>query len=150
MVTAAMRRLGFDAAALIETLHSAQEAFGCLDETALRYAAGQLGLPLSHVYGVATFYNLFTLKPQGAHTCVVCMGTACYIKGGAPILAEIERRFQLRPGETTPDQRVSLLVARCLGTCGLAPAAVYDGVIVGSVAPASAAAQIEEWLGDEP
>src|SRR5688572_5470153 len=86
IVNATMRKHGFTPDALIETLHSAQEAFGFLDDTAMRFVAEGLGVPLSRVYGVATFYNLFSLKPQGAHTCVVCLGTACYIKGGPEIL----------------------------------------------------------------
>jgi hypothetical protein len=81
IVDATARRYGREPHALIETLHTVQESFGYLDETALRYVAGSLKLPLSRVYGVATFYHFFTLKPKGKHTCVVCTGTACYIKG---------------------------------------------------------------------
>ena len=150
IVQTTMRRHGFAPDALIETLHSAQEAFGFLDDTALRYVAQSLKLPLSRVYGVATFYNLFTLKPQGAHTCVVCLGTACYIQGGPKILAEIEKSIGLRKGETTRDKQVSLLVARCLGTCGLAPAVVLDGEIEGKISPAEVTAHLKEWLADEP
>lgn len=150
IVTATMRRHGFAANALIETLHSAQEAFGFLDDITLRYVAQSLGLPLSKVYGVATFYNLFTLKPQGEHTCVVCLGTACYIKGSPQILDEIEQAYGIRRGETTPDKKVSLLVARCLGTCGLAPAVVFDGQVVGKLEPASAVQRLEEWTQREP
>lgn len=149
LVQAMMRRHGFAADALIETLHSAQEAFGYLDETALRYIASGLSLPLSRVYGVATFYNLFTLKPQGAHTCVVCMGTACYIKGGPQILGALEAAAGIRRGETTPDKALSLVVARCLGACGLAPAVVFDGEVVGKVQPEEAAARAEKWIERE-
>ncbi len=150
IITATMRRHGFAANALIETLHSAQEAFGYLDDVTLRYVAQSLTLPLSKVYGVATFYNLFTLKPQGEHTCVVCLGTACYIKGGPQILSEIEQAYGIRRGETTPDKKVSLLVARCLGTCGLAPAVVFDGQVAGKLEPTSAVERIEEWTQREP
>ena len=80
MVDATMRRLGHQSRSLIETLHTVQEAFGYLDEGALRYVATSLHVPLSRAYGVATFYHFFTLKPAGKHSCVVCMGTACYIK----------------------------------------------------------------------
>jgi bidirectional [NiFe] hydrogenase diaphorase subunit len=146
LVQATMRRHGFAADALIETLHSAQEAFGYLDEAALRYIASSLALPLSRVYGVATFYNLFTLKPQGAHTCVVCLGTACYIKGGPQILAALERAAGIHRGETTPDKSLSLMVARCLGACGLAPAVVFDGEVVGKMQPDQAVARAEKWI----
>ena len=81
IVEATMRRQGYDTHALIEALHSAQQAFGFLDEPTMRYVAASLRVPLSKVYGVATFYHYFTLKPQGKHACVVCLGTACYIKG---------------------------------------------------------------------
>jgi bidirectional [NiFe] hydrogenase diaphorase subunit len=77
MVDATMRRLGNQSRGLIETLHTVQEAFGYLDEDALRYLAVSLRVPLSRAYGVATFYHFFTLKPAGEHTCVVCTGTAC-------------------------------------------------------------------------
>ena len=150
IVTATMRRHGFAPNALIETLHSAQEAFGYLDDITLRFIAQSLKLPPSKVYGVATFYNLFTLKPQGAHTCVVCLGTACYIKGGAALLAQIEQSLCIHRGETTPDKQVSLLVARCLGTCGLAPAAVFDGEVSGMVQPNEAVERVQEWTHREP
>ncbi|MBK8020512.1 MAG: bidirectional hydrogenase complex protein HoxE [Chloroflexi bacterium] len=145
IVTATMRRHGFSPDALIETLHSAQEAFGYLDETALRYVASSLMVPLSKVYGVATFYNLFSLKPQGEHTCVVCMGTACYIKGSPQILDAIEQEFGIKGGETTTDKKVSLMIARCLGSCGLASAVVFDGDVAGKVEPEKAVERIRRW-----
>lgn len=149
IVTTTMRKHGYAPDALIETLHSTQEAFGYLDDTALRYVAQSLDIPLSRVYGVATFYNLFMLKPQGEHACVVCLGTACYIKGGPQILEAIETTAGIQKGETTPDKKVSLLVARCLGTCGLAPAVVFDGEVVGKVEPDDAAKHIEKWINHE-
>lgn len=148
IVNAAMRRNGFEPSALIETLHAEQEAFGYLEEAGLRYIAHSLSVPLSKVYGVATFYNHFTLKPQGEHTCVVCLGTACYIKGAAQIVTAINNQTGIKPGETTPDKKLSLLVARCIGACGMAPAVVYDGEIAGLVEPAQALAQITEWTND--
>ncbi len=148
IVQATMRKHGFAPDALIETLHSAQEAFGYLDDDALRYVGRSLRLPLSRVYGVATFYNLFTLKPQGQHTCVVCMGTACYIKGGPDVLKAIEEAAGVRKGETTPDKKVSLLVARCLGACALAPAVVYDGEMDGHLTPETAACRVKEWMSN--
>jgi bidirectional [NiFe] hydrogenase diaphorase subunit len=150
LVQATMRRHGFAPDALIETLHTAQEAFGFLDEAALRYIADALTLPLSRVYGVATFYNLFSLRPQGAHTCVVCLGTACYIKGAPHILTALEDAAGIHRGETTPDKSLSLVVARCLGACGLAPAVVFDGEVVGKVQPDDAVARAEKWIAHEP
>jgi bidirectional [NiFe] hydrogenase diaphorase subunit len=135
VVDTAMRRHGYEADALIEALHAAQETFGFLDDAALRYVGASLGLPPSRVFGVATFYNFFHLRPQGEHTCLVCTGTACYIKGGTSLLDAVETHYGLENGETTPDGRLSLLTARCVGSCGLAPVAVLDGQVVGLLEP---------------
>jgi bidirectional [NiFe] hydrogenase diaphorase subunit len=133
IVKAAMQRNGNDRHALIETLHAVQESFGYLDEDSLRFVAASLNAPLSQVYGVSTFYHLFSMKPAGQHTCVVCTGTACYIKGTPTLLNEIERRFGVKAGETTPDGSLSLMTARCLGSCGMAPVAVFDGEVGGNL-----------------
>src|SRR5579885_2840592 len=146
MVEATARRHGREPHALIETLHTVQESFGYLAETALGYVAGPLRLPLSRVYGVATFYHFFTLKPKGKHTCVVCTGTACYIKGAPALLAAVGKRYGNQPGETTGDNRLSLVTARCLGSCGLAPAAVLDSAVLGKVTPATLVEQIERGV----
>jgi bidirectional [NiFe] hydrogenase diaphorase subunit len=133
IVDATMRRYGYAGNSLIESLHTAQESFGYLDEPALRFVAGSLSLPLSKVYGVATFYHHFMLKPQGKHTCVVCLGTACYIKGATELLDSLQRKYGVKAGQTTKDGELSVLTARCLGSCGLAPAAVLDGAVLGKV-----------------
>jgi bidirectional [NiFe] hydrogenase diaphorase subunit len=149
LVAAVMRRHGYRPNALIETLHCAQEAFGYLEPEALDYVAASLGVPPSKVYGVATFYHFFTLKPKGEHTCVVCTGTACYIKGAADILEAIEKEFNVQPGETTADNKLSLLTARCFGSCGLAPAATFDGEVVGKLTPEAALDRIRRWMDDD-
>jgi len=132
-----MTRLGRRPEALIEVLHAAQEAFGFLTRDALADIAEALQLPLSRVYGVATFYSHFTLEPQGRHICVVCTGTACYISGAARLLDAIEADLTVRPGQTTADGLLSLLTARCIGSCSLAPTAVVDGELHGTLtAPA--------------
>lgn len=146
MVEGTMRRHGHGSDSLIEVLHTVQESFGYLDSAALRFVADSLRLPLSKVYGVATFYNVFSLKPQGEHTCVVCTGTACYIKGAANLLNTAAAEAGLHPGETTTDNRVSLLTARCLGSCGLAPAVVFDGNVSGNVDPEALARQLRRWM----
>lgn len=133
IVQATMQRNGFERDGLIETLHTVQESFGFLDDDSLRYVAASLNAPLSQVYGVSTFYHLFSLKPAGRHTCVVCLGTACYIKGIPLLLKEIEKVYGIKAGETTADGSLSLMTARCLGSCGLAPVAVFDGDIAGKV-----------------
>ena len=136
IVDATARRHGREPNALIETLHTVQECFGYLDESALRFVASSLGVPLSRVYGVATFYHFFSLKPKGKHTCVVCTGTACYINGASGLLDEISRTLGVEAGATTPDGKVSVLKARCLGACSLAPAVVIDGEVHGKATPA--------------
>jgi bidirectional [NiFe] hydrogenase diaphorase subunit len=141
-----MRKLGYAPHALIETLHTVQESFGFLDKEALKWVARSLRLPPSKVYGVATFYNLFTLKPQGAHTCVVCLGTACYVKGSANILEAVEKFASIKAGETTPDKQLSLLIARCIGACGIAPTVVYDGAPAGHLSPEQAVKKLKGIL----
>ncbi|MBK5964627.1 hydrogenase HoxE [Thiocystis minor] len=144
LVNATMRRNGYADHALIETLHSVQDAFGFLDETSLRFVAASLDLPLSKVYGVATFYHIFMLKPKGRHACVVCTGTACYIKGAGALLEGIQGRYGVNPGDTTEDDRLSVLTARCVGACGLAPAVVLDGDVLGKLATDTLIAKLEE------
>ena len=145
IIDAKMRKLGYQSHALIETLHAVQESFGFLEEDALRWVAKSLRVPPSKVYGVATFYNFFTLKPGGVHTCVVCLGTACYVKSAAHILEAIEAFAKIKPGETTPDKQLSLLTVRCIGACGIAPAVVYDGNVSGRLTPDQA---IEKLKGN--
>jgi bidirectional [NiFe] hydrogenase diaphorase subunit len=145
LVDATMRRMGQQSRGLIETLHTVQEAFGYLDESALRYVAMSLRVPLSRAYGVATFYHFFTLKPAGQHTCVICLGTACYIKGAPQLMDAMDKDLDLHPGETTPDGKISLLTARCLGSCGLAPAVVYDQEVAGKVTAPSLRERISQW-----
>ena len=144
LVNGTMRRNGHAGHALIETLHSVQSAFGYLDETALRFVAASLDLPLSKVYGVATFYHLFMLEPKGRHTCVVCAGTACYIRGAAGLVKAVQQRFGVAPGATTGDDRLSVLTARCVGACGLAPAVVLDRNVLGKQTPTELLARIED------
>jgi bidirectional [NiFe] hydrogenase diaphorase subunit len=145
LVDATIRRQGAQPRGLIETLHTVQEAFGYLDEQALRYVAMSLRVPLSRAFGVATFYHFFTLKPAGEHTCVICMGTACYIKGAPQLLDAVRKDLGIAPGETTPDNKVSLLTARCLGSCGLAPAVVYDQEVAGKVSTAAVREHLKKW-----
>jgi bidirectional [NiFe] hydrogenase diaphorase subunit len=134
--------------ALIEILHKAQELFGFLDDDLLLFIAYRLKLPASRVYGVATFYHFFTLKPQGKHTCVVCLGTACYVKGSNKVLAAVEEKAKIKAGETTPDGQLSLLTARCIGACGIAPAVVYDGTVTPRQTPENALEHLKGWISN--
>jgi len=143
-----MKRHQLQSDALIEVLHKAQELFGYLDTPQLKFVAQGLKVPPSRVYGVATFYHFFQLKPKGEHTCVVCMGTACYVKGADALLAGIEAEAGVKAGETTPDNRVSVLTARCIGACGIAPAVVYDGTVTPRQGKEDARATIKKWMSD--
>jgi bidirectional [NiFe] hydrogenase diaphorase subunit len=140
-----MKKHQFRHDALIEVLHKAQELFGYLEDDVLLFISYKLKLPPSRVFGVATFYHFFTLKPQGKHTCVVCMGTACYVRGADKVLATVRELLKIEPGETTPDNQVSLLTARCMGACGIAPAVVYDGTVTPRQTPANALEHLKQW-----
>jgi bidirectional [NiFe] hydrogenase diaphorase subunit len=149
ILEAHMKKHQFRHDALIEILHKAQELFGYLEDDLLLFVAYNLKLPASRVYGVATFYHFFQLKPQGRHTCVVCLGTACYVKGADRVLAAIEAKAGIKAGETTPDNQLSLLTARCIGACGIAPAVVYDGAVTARQTPETALEQVKGWISDD-
>src|SRR5450759_2738418 len=146
ILEAHIKKHQFKQDALIEVLHKAQELFGYLEDDLLLFVAYRLKLPASRVYGVATFYHFFTLKPQGAHTCVVCMGTACYVKGAEKVINAVQENLKIKPGETTADNKVSLLTARCIGACGIAPAVVYDGTVTPRQTPEAAMEHIKKWV----
>jgi bidirectional [NiFe] hydrogenase diaphorase subunit len=143
-----MKRHGFQQDALIEVLHKAQDLFGYLEMDVLLYVAHGLKLPPSRVYGVATFYHLFSLKPQGRHTCVVCMGTACFVKGAGQLLEVVEGEAHVKAGETTADKKLSVLTARCIGACGIAPAVVYDQTPAGHQTPETVLDHLKGWLAN--
>ena len=148
-VDAAMRRHGYKPKALIETLHAVQNTFGYIEEGSLEYIADCLSLPPSKVYGVATFYNLFSMKPAGEHTLVICTGTACYVKGNDKIVDFMKEEYGLEPGETTADNKLSFMAARCVGACGLAPVLIMDGEITGKLKVEEMKTKIREWMNHE-
>jgi len=121
--------------ALIQVLHQAQELFGYLRDDVLSHVARALHLPISKVYGVVTFYHFFTLTPRGKHRCLCCKGTACYVKGADRVIEEMEDTLGVRMGETTRDNLFTLETARCLGSCGLAPAVMVDSDVHGKLSP---------------
>lgn len=149
IVNGTMRRHGYTRNALIETLHTAQASFGYLDDVAIRFVAKSLHVPLSQAYGVATFYHHFSLKPAGRHTCTVCLGTACYIKGADKILAEAQKHLGINPGQTTADGNITLMTARCVGACGRAPVVLEDTELVGLIQPAQLVQKLESWAAND-
>jgi bidirectional [NiFe] hydrogenase diaphorase subunit len=115
---------------LIEVLHVAQDVFGYLSDDVLLYVAYALRLPPSRVYGVATFYHLFNFEQPGDHSCTVCTGTACFVKGADEIVRQVGSTYDVAIGATSEDGRLTLRTARCLGSCGLAPVVVFDGEVL--------------------
>ena len=112
---------------LISMLQDIQSEYHHLPEEALRHVAKSLDLPLIQVYGVATFYKAFSLKPKGKHLCAVCTGTACHVRGASAVLDELERQLGVKSGETTEDMLFTLESVNCLGACALGPVVVMDG-----------------------
>ena len=145
IVNGTMRKNGFARHALIETLHTVQSAFGCLDDDSIRFVAQSLRVPLSQAYGVVTFYHYFSLKPPGKHTATVCAGTACYIKGSDKLMVAAERRLGISRGQTTSNGQISLMTARCVGACSRAPVVMCDGEVVGEMTSEQMLNQLERW-----
>ncbi len=134
-VEAVIERYRESPGALIPVLEDVQEILGYLPKSIQRRVALGLGIPLSEVYGVVTFYSFFTMVPRGRHTIRVCLGTACYVRGGQRNLEELCQCLKVAPGGTTDDRRFSLETVRCLGACGLAPAMVIDNDTFPQVKP---------------
>jgi len=141
-----MKRFKYEKDALLEVLHTAQETFGYLSEDLLIYISSHLKVPMSQVYSVATFYNLFTFEPLGEHNCIICTGTACYVKGAMDLENSLSHQFDLEVGSTTADGMFSLTTARCLGSCGIAPVVVLDGKVYGKETPESITATVKRIL----
>ena len=133
-----LKRVQYGQDQLIETLHLAQDVFGYLDDGILLYLANSLRLPPSMVYGVATFYHLFTFDAPGDHSCTVCTGTACFVKGADDIVASLSEAHSVIAGSTADDGSLTLRTARCIGSCGLAPVMVLDGDVLAHQTPESA------------
>jgi NADH:ubiquinone oxidoreductase subunit E len=131
--------------ALIPVLQIAQALFGYLPETALRKISTALGKPYSEVAGVVGFYSFFTTVPRGKHLVRVCLGTACYVRGGKQVLASLRDLLRIEVGETTPDRQFSLDVGRCFGACGLAPVIMIDEDVHQRVKPTSLGRIIEKY-----
>lgn len=130
-LAAIIERYSGQQGALIPVLHEAQQLFGYLPEEVQRRVAEGLGVTLSEVYGVATFYSLFSLKPRGKHKIGVCLGTACYVRGAAEVLDELKKVLQIKVNDTSDDGKFTLEITRCIGACGLAPVMTIDEDVYG-------------------
>ena len=120
---------------LIPVLEEAQVALEFIPLSVQKRIAAGLNLPLSRVYGVVTFYSFFTMTPRGKHTVRVCLGTACYVRGGKALTEALEKQFGIKQGETTVDRMFTLESVRCLGACGLGPVVVVDEDVHGRLKP---------------
>ncbi|WP_343770669.1 NADH-quinone oxidoreductase subunit NuoE [Clostridium malenominatum] len=118
---------------LIPLLHGIQSIYGYLPEEILQYVSEELDIPMSEIYGVASFYHFFSLEPKGKHVIKVCMGTACYVKGGQTILNRISQDLKVAVGNTTEDGLFTLEATRCVGACGLAPVISVDDKVYSKV-----------------
>jgi bidirectional [NiFe] hydrogenase diaphorase subunit len=139
-----MKLFHFEQDALLEVLNSAQESMGYLSEDLLIYISRQLNVPMSQVYGVSTFYHMFTFEPLGENNCIICTGTACHVKGSDEIVQALAIEFDVAPGDTTADGLFSLRSARCLGSCGLAPVVVLNGQVSGKATAEGVKKRVKE------
>jgi NADH-quinone oxidoreductase subunit E/NADP-reducing hydrogenase subunit HndA len=130
---------------LIAVLHKVQGLFGYLPREVMDQVADMMQIPTAHIWGVATFYHYFNLKPIGKHTISVCLGTACYVKGAAEILDSIKRELGIQVGQTTEDMMFTLQEARCLGACGIAPVIMIDDKIYGELDAKKVVAVINQY-----
>ena len=130
---------------LIQILHRAQNIFGYLPKEVQRFVAKEIGTSFSRVYGVVTFYDFFRLDPVGRYIVTICLGTACYVKGGSEILKTLKKELKVEEGRTTKDRLFTLYTARCFGACGLSPAMMVDKEVYGRMSPKKALQVIEEY-----
>ncbi|MBN1816098.1 MAG: NADH-quinone oxidoreductase subunit NuoE [Sedimentisphaerales bacterium] len=130
---------------LIAVLHYVQGLFGYVPREVMDFVAQEMNLPTAHIWGVATFYHYFNLKPIGKHVISVCMGTACYVKGAHDVLEAIKRELQIQVGQTSEDRLFTLQEARCLGACGIAPVIMIDGKIHGELTAKSVVELIHRY-----
>jgi NADH:ubiquinone oxidoreductase subunit E len=121
---------------LVEVLLDVQESRGHVSQDAMRTIAQRLNVALIDVYSAASFYKAFSLKPRGRHTCTVCMGTACHVRGAPLLLSELEGQLDVKPGETTEDGEFTLERVNCVGACALGPVVIADGVYRHHLTPA--------------
>ena len=139
-----------DRGRLIPLLQLAQEAMGYLPRQALALVADHLSIPLSQVFGVASFYNQFRFTPPGRHQIKVCMGTACHVKGGGIILENFERKLEIHEGQTTRDREFSIERVACVGCCALAPVALTGDEIHGHMAPSKVEGLVMQMKMNKP
>ena len=130
---------------LIPIMQKAQELFGYLSLETMQLISDRLDVPVSEIYGIATFYALFSLTPKGDNVISVCTGTACYVKGAAAVLDAVKKQLGIEAGETTPDGKFSIQDTRCLGCCGLAPVMTINEDVYGRLEPSEIKGILEKY-----
>lgn len=128
-----IQKLSYKEGALITVLHKAQQLFGYLPKEVQLHVSEKLNVPAAKVNGVVTFYSYFTETPKGEHVISICLGTACFVRGAEGIIKEFENHLNIKPGQTTLDNKFSIDALRCVGACGLAPVVMVDGKVYGRV-----------------
>ncbi len=129
----------------IEMLHDVQSEFNYLPEDALSQISEEVGVPISTLYSVATFYRAFSLTPRGRHMISVCMGTPCHALGAPIVVEALERQLNVKCGGTTDDMNFTLETTGCVGTCGLAPVIIVDDELYGPVNPAKVSKLVDKY-----
>jgi len=122
-----------------------QEQLGYISPPMQQYIAKELEVPLSHIYGVLTFYSFFRMSPVGRHTISICMGTACYVRGGPTLVEKYQQVLGVAMGETTEDDRFTLEICRCVGACSQAPVVMIDDDVIGRVNPQDVAKGLRKY-----
>jgi len=135
---------------LVMALQDVQAAYSWLPRPALERVADHLGVPRSHAWHVATFYKSFSLTPRGRHTCTVCMGTACHVRGASLLVEHVERQAHVKAGGTTEDGQLTLETVNCVGACALGPVVIVDGAYVGSATTRKVDRALKPILGGAP
>jgi len=152
-VGSVLERYSRDASQLVAILQDIQAEYNWLPKEALEEVSQELGIPLSRVFSVATFFRAFSLRPRGRHLIHVCLGTACHVRGAPRILEQMERELGIRPGEMTEDLQFSLETVNCVGACALGPVVIVDGDYHGQMTPDKVKEILRKYskerLGDE-
>ena len=130
---------------LISVLEDIQTRYRYLPREAMVLVSERLGVPLSQVYSVATFYNAFSFKPRGKYVVTVCLGTACHVRGSRRVLEQVAKALNIQPGETTADRQFSLETVNCLGACALGPIMVIENEYFGQMTPAKVGPELEKY-----
>lgn len=143
-----IERHGADSTALLAIMQDVQEELRYLPRPAMERVADKLGIPITRVYQMATFFEAFHLEPRGKHICTVCMGTACHVRGAAKLVDQLERDLKVKSGGTTADMMFTVEEVNCVGACALGPLVIVDGEYHGNMTTNSLSKVITSMKGD--